>query len=70
MKELKPVARDGLTELRFGTTLFAIFSLVFWYRFAFLAHESSLIWLQSSLAAVILGFMGMWILKRRKQKSS
>lgn len=70
MKELKPVERDGLIELKIGTTIFAIFALVLWYRFAFLNHQSVLLWLQVSLAAVILGFMGMWILKRKKQKAS
>jgi len=33
-------------------------------------HETALFWLQVSLAGVILGFMGYWVMLKRKQKSA
>jgi hypothetical protein len=70
MKELNPVEKDGIFELKMGTLFFAILTFVLWYRFAFLDQPSILFWLQVSLAATILGFLGLGILIRRKQKAS
>jgi len=68
MKELKPIETDGLNELKVGISLFALFFLVFSYRFFVLSHETALFWLQVSLAGFILGFMGYWVMLKRKQK--
>lgn len=68
MKELKPLALDGLKELKFGTSIFFLFFLVFSYRFFALGHQTALFWLQVSLAGVILGFLGYWIQLKKKQK--
>lgn len=70
MKEIKPIETDGLNELKIGILIFSLFFLVFLYRFFILAHEAALFWLQVSLAGIILGFLGYWVMLKRKQKSS
>ncbi len=68
MKELKPIETDGLNELKVGISFFSLFFLLFSYRFFVLSHESALFWLQVSLAGIILGFLGYWVMLRRKQR--
>ncbi|MGA1449907.1 MAG: hypothetical protein ACO4AN_04565 [Candidatus Nanopelagicales bacterium] len=70
MKELKPIHTDGLNELKVGISIFSLFFLLFSYRYLVQGHETALFWLQVSLAGVILGFMGYWVMLKRKQKSA